>query len=351
MRTNSLQFVIIGILFYLTGLIVVPVLEAEDETKQSLLNISGFVDTRYFYDLNVEQGSFSLDEFELDFAAELSDMTALQVDLNFREMDSQGDDDSLNFSEIVEQGFIIVKCPTAENREFQFGKFNAPIGFESLDPPEMYQHTHALVFDLGIPTNVTGAQVASSFFNMLDLKLYLVNGWDNNVDNNDELTIGGRLGIRPLEGINIGFSSIYGSETEDVTQDRMVFDIDGSIALFRNLLIGFEWNQGSERKVLPDGEDGQWSGFLVMMNYNLNDHLGFTVRYDMFDDEDGLRTGIKQTVTSYTLTSLITLSKGASILIDYRRDESDEYVFYDKDDDLCKCSQALVLEFLYCFDL
>ena len=68
----------------------------------------------------------------------------------------------------------------------------------------MFQFSHALVFDYGLPTNPTGLMSALNVGEMIDLSLYIVNGWDESNDNNKDKTVGGRVGFVPVEGINFG---------------------------------------------------------------------------------------------------------------------------------------------------
>lgn len=313
------------------------------------LELSGFADTSYFYDVTVEEGSFGFDEFELDIIGQLSDFTLFRVDINFREVDSGGDDGVLSFDEIIEQGYVSLECPQFPGHTFSFGKFNAPIGFESLDGPDMYHYSHALVFDLGIPTNVTGLRYETSISDVATIDAYLVNGWDKNSENNSESTFGFRVGFSPVPMFTIGFAGLYGSESERGSEDRIVLDIDGSLKPVDKLLIGFEINQGTERDAVGDGEDGNWRGWLLMANYNCSDHLAVAARYDWFDDEDGLRTGLIQTLMSYTLTMTVAMNDRAFFLFDYRHDHSDEEVFIDESGEATDSSVALAFEFLYTF--
>ena len=65
----------------------------------------------------------------------------------------------------TEQGYVTRSRAGSQDLEgnypiLTFGKFNAPIGFELLDAPDMYQYSHSLVFSRGLPTNLTGAMLA-----------------------------------------------------------------------------------------------------------------------------------------------------------------------------------------------
>jgi hypothetical protein len=76
-----------------------------------------------------------------------------------------------------------------------FGRFNAPLGFELVDPNEMFQFSHSLVYTYGLPVNLTGAMVRKAWDGGLDARAYAVNGWDRNDETNQVPTWGGRVGF------------------------------------------------------------------------------------------------------------------------------------------------------------
>ena len=316
------------------------------------LRVSGFVDASFFYDDNAGSSTFSLDEVEVDIIKELSAGISIRTDLNFRNMDD--DDGSLDAGDILEQGYMTFRLPIAEPLDFTFGKFNAPIGFELLDPVDMFQFSHALVFDLGIPTNVTGVMLTSKPTDALDINLYLVNGWDQLSDNNKDKTVGGRIGLTVSEKVGFGVSFIYGVERADEDSDkRFVLDLDATLNPSESTLIGLEVNYGTEENVpqslpLPD-KDADWLGFLIMVHHDLTPSAGVTLRYDFFDDKDAGRTGTVQQLQAVTLALTLSLSEGAGVLAEYRHDWSDVDSFVLAGGAMDDSNDSLALEFTYSF--
>jgi hypothetical protein len=314
------------------------------------LKLSGFVDAAYA-DADGSDGTFSLDEVELDIEKELAENLSVRADLNYREVDDDDGTFSLQFTDILEQGYITYTAPVGNGVAFTIGKFNAPIGFELLDPVDMYQYSHALVFNFGLPTNLTGVMGSYAFTDQVDLSLYVVNGWDNNTDDNNSKTVGGRLGITPVEGVNIGFSAISGPEKAANTEDRRtVLDVDLTVTMVEKLTIGAEYNYGTEDKasLVTIGDDAKWAGVLVMAHYDFTDMFGLTVRYDWFDDKEGARLGnsVKETQQSYTIAPTVSLGDGAGLIVEYRRDTSDELVFNGSTED---DQDTVAVEFTYSF--
>jgi hypothetical protein len=329
--------------------------------------LSGFVDTSFFYENLQNTNTFSLDEVELDIQSALTSWAGLRTDINFRAVDSSSSTtdvggvsiasfDDLTADKVLEQGYIYLMLPLPIETKFQFGKFNAPIGWELLDPVDMYQFSHALVFNFGIPTNTTGALVAMTFNPVVDLQLYVVNGWDLLSDNNKMKTFGGRLGLTPSEHINLGLSFITGPEQDDENKNfRTVFDSDLTIKLIPRLLIGAEFNYGHEENV-PGLGDAKWIGGLLALHYDLTDVVGFTFRFDIFDDRDGARLPndnpavTSQTRHAFTFAPTFALAKGVGMLVEFRYDKSNHDVFAKENGNLTDNVFTAAVEFTFSWD-
>ena len=246
---------------------------------------------------------------------------------------------------------------------FTFGKFNAPIGFELLDPNDMYQFSHALVFDNGLPTNLTGLSLARALGAGFDLVAYACNGWDRNAMAGANPTFGGRLGYA-RDGFVGGVSAISGKEdlpaavagNPDVPTTRTVFDVDVSYEL-EQWLFGGEFNTGKAKEDIGvDPQDQEWMGFLLMTHYTHNDWLGFTARYDYFDDKDGWAFGAVdngqgvmefQKRQAVTFCPTFTLDENFGALIEVRLDTSDRNAFVDKDGAATDTNTTVAFEMTY----
>ncbi|MDV2479249.1 MAG: porin [bacterium] len=362
------------------------------------LKISGFVDTSFVWNANTgtdlatsttaEDANFSLDEVEIDLEKEITSWLKVRTDINFREAD--GD---LTADEVFEQGFVVVTFPMLklideDGWDVTFGKFNAPIGWELLDAPDLYQFSHAITFNFGIPTNLTGVMLQGNVTPYVDFAVYGVNGWDENSDKNRDKTVGARVGVTPFgDYLNVGVSVIHGPESDpnpfdpveaaalaagaefqDNHDKRTVLDVDYTINLpvLEGLIIGGEVNIGREEHaavpfVTPLGErprDADWFGFFNTVHLDVLSWLGFTYRYDYFDDSEGSRietdSGIPQIWQSHTGAVTIALADGAGFLVEYRFDKSnlgepDVAPFVEKDGTLSDENHTLAAEFTFSF--
>jgi len=324
--------------------------EALEEEKSSLgkISLSGFVDTSFSYDDNAEAGTFSLDKVVFYGAYDPVDYAGLFFDVGFEDLDSSGNDGAA----VLDQGFVTFTLPGEV--KFSFGKFDAPIGFEAVDAADMYQYSHALVFNYGLPTSFTGLKVDTTLAEMVDVTGYIVNGWDNNSDNNKAKTGGGRLGLRPIEGVNVGVSYVAGAEQDDDTNNlRRVVDMDLTLEPLENLVIGGELNWGTEEEasVTEPGEDADWFGALAMFHYDATSWCGLTVRYGYFKDEDGARlgSGVEERRQALTIAPTFNLHDDFSLILEYRYDSSDEPVFEEADGSLTDSNHTFAAELIYSF--
>jgi len=334
-------------MFTMAGLLCAPGALAGDT------EFSGFIDGSYFHNLTTDDGEFSLDQVEVDIIHKAGERFSLRADV---EWIKDGDGHKAQ----IEQGFMTYLFPG--DWDLTFGKFNAPIGFELLDAPDMYQFSHALVFDYGLPTNLTGLSIAKDFGPGFDIIGHISNGWDADIDRGD-LTFGGRLGYS-YNGFSGGLSAITGEEEMDgegdgddgdapadpLTLKRTVFDVDLTYTVGK-WLFGGEYNMGQADTEGEGGADHEWQGFLVMTHVDYNDWGGFTFRYDYFDDKDGWAfdtvDGLPQKIQSFTFCPTFTITEGFGALVELRIDRSDRDGFLDDEGLPTDSNTAVAFEMTY----
>ena len=292
------------------GLMVSHANAAGLKDKLENIQISGFVDTSYSDDNKTGSvGGVTLDQVELDI-----EYSEGNVGLRF-DLESSGD----GFGTTpFEQAFITYTFEGVgdEGTTFTFGKFNAPIGWELLDAPDMYQYSHALVFDNGLPTNLTGAMLSTAF-GMIDGTVYVANGTDTNAKNTQGSmkTFGGRLGISPIEGVNIGVSLLIGDNNAGTfqTQKFNTLDIDLTYEGIENLIIGAEYNRSKNWTAVGSKS----VGYFIVGHYDFTDMFGATLRYGSFDSDTAVN-GKKTAVTGALTTAL---GGGLGALVEYRAEK------------------------------
>ena len=308
------------------------------------MKVEGFLSAGYYNSVTTERASFLMEQAELDFFHDTT-YAGFRVDLNFT---SEG---GAEVDDYVEQGYAWVDL--GERARLDMGKFNAPIGFESVDPVDMYQISHALVYSYGLPSNLTGVKFYADL-GTFDVTAYVVNGWDNIIDDNKDKTYGARIGMGLIPGYSLGLSVITGNEgIEEVTNRLSVVDVDFTAQPLDSLTIGVEINYGmfDKQSALETGSDATWMAALFMLSVKLNPVLAITGRYDYFSDNDGARLGAGKKESRHALTACIDYNaeKNLRLMGELRFVMSSEKVFAKAADDLQDKEFTLAAQALYSF--
>jgi len=284
--------------------------------KLDNLNISGFVDGSYSGSnskTTAASTGFGLDQVELDVEYSKNNI-GLRFDLNAFPSDNTtgglngGASGTITGNALFEQGYITYTIPNVadDGVTFTFGKFNAPIGWELLDAPDMYQYSHALVFDNGIPTNLIGTSLAAKV-QMLDAVVYYTNQVDvNGVTKQGVRSTGGRVGITPMEGVNLGIS--YLNTTQPTTISDKTIDIDFTYDSIDHLVVGAEYNQ------TKNGNGTRTGGAFGTIHYDFTEMFGGTYRFGTWDADKN--TAGKLTANTFAATA--SLGEGLGALVEYR---------------------------------
>ncbi len=296
------------------------------------LTVSGFVDASNYYDVSSGVNTFGLDQVEVDAEKTIGDIGSVRADLEWTSDGAGG------FSLGAEQGYVTFSPEFLGSWSLTFGKFNAPIGFELLDALDMYQYSRALVFDNGLPTNLSGAMLNAEFNH----------GWDQNVDINKSKTVGGRLGFTPNDYACGGLSVIYGAEDISEGDHLTVIDVDLCLTPVENWTFGGEYNYGNDEIA---GVAYNLNGYLSMGHYDFNNWAGITARYDYFNDMDALRlgSGLAEKRQAVTIAPTFSIGAGMGALVEFRTDFSDQEMFEDENGEPAKSTSGWAFEMTYSF--
>ncbi|MDQ6962429.1 MAG: outer membrane beta-barrel protein [Mariprofundaceae bacterium] len=277
------------------------------------LKVSGFVDTAYYNDnaVGTVGGGVTLDQVELDIEYNEGHV-GLRFDLNVFPVNNA----VVSSDSLIEQGYLTYTMQQLADDGviFTFGKFNAPIGWELLDAPDMYQYSHAMVFNKGLPTNITGAMLSGSV-GIVDAVFYLGNGTDLNAVNAGGMhTYGTRIGFTPVEDINLGVSYLVGDNNAGTALPAnkrfTTVDVDASYTGIENLILGGEYNSSTNWT----GVNQDSTGWFITSHYDFTDMFGATLRYGTFDADKKV-LGQK---TAITVAATAALGGGLGALFEYR---------------------------------
>lgn len=234
---------------------------------------------------------------------------------------------------------LTVVAPVGNGLSLSLGRFDVPFGIERHDENLLLTATTSEIFRFGRPQKMTGFQGSYAFAPWLDATAWFVNRWEAEDtgegdfnDINQGKSGGGRIGFSPFprEGLlNLGLGGWYGSEGEK-TSDRLKTDrhrkrwvLDGDVTWSptSRLFFAGEAVYGGEEMIRTLGrvgapirrgeekdKDVNWWGFYLLGHYDFVKWLGLTFRYGLLDDMDRGRTGVRQTLQSFTFTPVLHLS-------------------------------------------
>lgn len=250
------------------------------------------------------------------------------------------------------QIFVSYIAPLGSGLRLDIGKFITPFGFEVIEGYDGYNdnYTHSYNFGYSIPYTHTGIKASYNFSDAIKLGLYIVNGWDNSVDNNKSKTLGVQFNLLPLDGLNITPGFMFGPEKTNNNRDnRALFDFVTTYSLSEALTAGVNFDYGREPNSPFNNETAEWAGLAGYLKYKINDNYSIAVRGEEFEDRSGLRTGATQNLTEITITPSVNLNNSLVLRCDLRYDKSNVKSFTDKDN-IPKDSQITVgLNLLYIF--
>lgn len=233
-----------------------------------------------------------------------------------------------------------------------FGKYDQPFGSEVADSQPNVNYTRSALYWYAQPLFFTGFRVDYAFNDMVDVKLFAVNGWNATIDGNAGKSIGAQVTIKPSDKLLAAIGWLGGPEQADSIRCAAgtaldaasascvatagapggSFAIDGANGRWRHLAdfildvtaipklrLLFNADYGTEK--LLEGRESFYGANLVV-GYSFSDVWSVALRGDVFHDEKGLMvaTGAKTTIVDGTFTLGASPSKNLLLKLDLRVD-------------------------------
>jgi len=170
---------------------------------------------------------------------------------------------------------------------FDFGKFYTTAGAEVIPANKNWLYSRSLLF-FSIPLLHTGARANLKVNDQLSLQASLVNGWNNDPDNNAWKTIGLSASITASPMVSIVATTYFGKEATQgaaaSTPGDTRFLADLVVALTLNDKLGVNFNfdyikAPAQTAPLPSDVSGDYNvGAALMARYVINDHVNVAAR-------------------------------------------------------------------------
>lgn len=315
--------------------------------------LSGFVDTYYGYNSNqpasrttayrnfdINSSQFALNMIEL-VADKAPDAAASRVGyhvalgfgqaMNAVNSAASGE---LAFDQYLKEGYLEYLAPVGKGLQINVGKFVTPAGAEVIESKDNWNYSRGLLFAWAIPYFHYGMSAKYAFNSKFALTGYLVNGWNNSIDNNSGKTGGFSAAWTPNAKWSLIENYLFGPEHpndnsnfRNLSDTVLTYTPNAKLTLMANYDYGSDTFVDTTTTPLTVGPKAHWDGIAGYIKYAPNEKWYIATRGEYFHDKGGFATGISQDMGEFTLTLQRMLAKKIMSRLEYRYDTSDQNVF------------------------
>jgi Putative beta-barrel porin-2, OmpL-like. bbp2 len=332
--------------------------------------LSGFVDVYYGYNsgqpfsrttalrnFDINSGQFGLNMIELvaDKATSTDSRVGYHVALGFGQamnLINAGEAGSplipttpvgppavSNFDQYLKEGYLEYLAPVGKGLTIDVGKFVTNAGAEVIETKDNWNYSRGLLFSWAIPYFHFGVRAKYTFNSKIALSGFLLNGWNDSVDNNSGKTTGFTLALTPTKKLSLyenyyvgpeipsSVSGVnYNSNFRHLTDTVLVYNATSKLSLMANYDYGHD---AIPAALSPTGVEFPvwWSGIAGYIKYTPNAKWAVATRGEYFIDHNGFATVTAQKLGEFTGTLERTLGGHLMSRLEYRYDKSDQNVF------------------------
>jgi len=229
----------------------------------------------------------------------------------------------------IEQAYLSYLATVGTGLQIDVGKFVSPGSFEVIETKDNWNYSRGLLFALASPYYHVGLRASYTVNDRLAVSVFLVNGWNNAVDNNTAKTVAVSGTLKLASSLSATETYIVGPEqTNNNRRLRQMSHMAVTYTPTRQLTFveTYDWDYDREPA------SGYWGeGIGTYMRYRPNDWFALTPRAELYFDKGGFITGVRQRVKEVTVTGELTRKDGLTMMLEYRRDFSNVPYFGDAD--------------------
>jgi Putative beta-barrel porin-2, OmpL-like. bbp2 len=239
-----------------------------------------------------------------------------------------------NFSQYLKEGYLSYLAPAGKGLQIDVGKFVTNAGSEVIETKDNWNYSRGLLFSWAIPYFHFGVRAKYTFNSKASLTGFLLNGWNNSVDNNSGKTTGFTLALNPTKKLGLIENYYVGPEQANdnsdfrhLTDTVVTYNPNAKLSLMANYDYGHDRVVGSNPGLPTLAAPVWWSGIAGYIKYAPNAKWAVATRGEWFKDHNGFSTGTAQNLGEFTLTLERLLASQIITRLEYRRDMSDQAVF------------------------
>lgn len=316
-------------------------------------SLSGFVDLYYgqnfnnpasqtnglrFFDQSAQMFGLNMVELVLDKTPEVTNSrTGYHVALGFGQaMNAVNSTDhgGLGFDQYLKEAYFSYLAPVGKGVQVDIGKFVTPAGAEVIETKDNWNYSRGLLFSYAIPYYHFGMRAKYAFNDKYALTGFLMNGWNNVVDNNTGKTYGVSFAWNPNKKLGITENYMAGPETNNLNNDRRQLSdtvITYSPTSKLSFIVNGDYGRGdriTDPLTAIVSRPVYWTGVAGYVRYSFSGTSAISTRYEHYDDPNGFTTGTAQHLNEITATVERLVAHHIISRIEFRHDVSNQPVFF-----------------------
>ena len=319
-----------------------PTDQAQDAATLSFfrrVEISGFVDGYYqwnfnhpvtrtdgperLFDTRVNSFSLNLTELSIEKRPTADSRGGFRLDLDFGPTAARlksTEPGGVQVFQNIGQAYVSFLAPVGKGLQVDIGEFITPVGYEVYKTKDDWNYSRSLLFTLAQPFYNMGIRSTYTFNDRVSAGLYLVNGWNNIVDNNVKKTVAGQVAVKPIKNLTVTETYIGGAEQVGTEAWRTLTTTVASYTVTPKLTVAGNYDYGQDKQ-----SDARvtWQGVAGYARYQPTAVFAITPRLEYYNDPEGFTSGAAQKLKEFTLTGEARSKDGFIFRAEYRRDWSD----------------------------
>jgi Putative beta-barrel porin-2, OmpL-like. bbp2 len=255
------------------------------------------------------------------------------------------------FAQYLKEAYFSYLAPVGKGLQIDFGKFVTQHGAEVIESKDNWNYSRSLLFTYAIPFYHFGVRAKYAFNDKYQVTAYLVNGWNNIIDNNTGKTLGLQFGWNPNKKVGIVQNYMVGpEETNNNSNVRQLWDTVVTYSPTAKLSLMANYDYGRGDRMAGVVNPVFWSGIAGYVKYAFTDKYALATRYEYYNDHNGFTTGTAQHFNGFTGTFERKVGGALITRLEYRRDMSNRPTF-EKGSAPVKEQDTVAAGLVYTFDL
>jgi hypothetical protein len=318
--------------------------------------LSGFVDVYYgqnfdnpanqnnslrFFDQGANQFGLNMMELVLDKPPDPSNSrTGYHLALGYghamNAVNASEPKGGLGFDQYLKEAYFSYLAPVGKGLQVDIGKFVTPAGAEVIETKDNWNYSRGVLFSYAIPYFHFGMRAKYAFNDKYALTGFLINGWNNVVDNNTGKSYGLSFGWTPNKKFGVTQTYLAGPEENDINHNvRQLSDTVITYSPTAKLSFMVNGDYGRGDRFLADSTTNvfsptvYWTGVAGYVKYALASNMAIASRYEYYDDHDGYTFGTYSPthVNEFTATFERLMAHHIISRFEFRRDMANEPLF------------------------